>query len=453
MSGLPLVSRLGRQLARFTAAEQGNIAVIFAIALVPVLSFVGAAIDYSRAAQARTAMQSALDSTALMLSRDLSAGTISTSQISTKAQSYFNALFTDTKTLPSVSVAATYNASTTIGSTIQLTGTGTYTTSFMKIAGFPTLDIGTSSTSAWGLTRMRVALVLDVTGSMADDGKMPAMQTAAKNLVDQLSALAKTNGDVYISIVPFSKDVNVGSSNYDKSWIEWSDWEAVNGSCSDNWYKQQSSCVSAGKTWTPKNHNKWTGCITDRDQDYDTKNTAPVSSNSATLFPAEQYSYCNPSNSAYIQPIKPLSYDWTSLKSLIDDLVPTGNTNQGIGLAWGWMTLSMGDPMNAPAKDTNYTYKDAIVLLSDGLNTQNRWYSGASQIDARQKLLCDNAKAQPNNITIYTVQVNTGGDPTSSVLQYCASSSDKFYLVTSASQTVSVFKDIGTSLSKLRVAR
>lgn len=453
MSRLPLVSRLGRQLARFAAAEQGNIAVIFAIALVPVLSFVGAAIDYSRAAQARSSMQSALDSAALMLSRDLSSGTITTSQLSTKAQAYFNALFTDTNTLPSVNVAATYNASTSIGSTIQLSGTGTYTTTFMKIAGFPTLDVGTTSTSAWGLTRMRVALVLDVTGSMADDGKMPAMQTAAKNLIDQLSALAKNNGDVYISIVPFSKDVNVGSTNYTKSWIDWSSWEAANGTCSNTSYTKQSSCVNNGKTWTPKNHNTWTGCVTDRDQNYDTKNTTPVSSNSSTLFPAEQYTYCNPSNSAYIQPIMPLSYDWTSLKSLVDKLVPTGNTNQGIGLAWGWMTLSTGDPMNAPAKDTNYTYKDAIVLLSDGLNTQNRWYNNASQIDARQKILCDNAKAQPYNVTIYTVQVNTGGDPTSSVLQYCASGSDKFYLVTSASQTVSVFKDIGTSLSKLRVAR
>ncbi|WP_061021302.1 TadE/TadG family type IV pilus assembly protein [Bradyrhizobium sp. CCH5-F6] len=453
MSRLPLVSRLGRQLARFAAAEQGNIAVIFAIALVPVLSFVGAAIDYSRAAQARSSMQSALDSAALMLSRDLSSGTITTSQLSTKAQAYFNALFTDTNTLPSVNVAATYNASTSIGSTIQLSGTGTYTTTFMKIAGFPTLDIGTTSTSAWGLTRMRVALVLDVTGSMADDGKMPAMQTAAKNLIDQLSALAKNNGDVYISIVPFSKDVNVGSTNYTKSWIDWSDWEAANGTCSNTNYTKRSSCVNNGKTWTPKNHNTWTGCVTDRDQNYDTKNTTPVSGNSSTLFPAEQYTYCNPSNSAYIQPIMPLSYDWTSLKSLVDKLVPTGNTNQGIGLAWGWMTLSTGDPMNAPAKDTNYTYKDAIVLLSDGLNTQNRWYNNASQIDARQKILCDNAKAQPYNVTIYTVQVNTGGDPTSSVLQYCASGSDKFYLVTSASQTVSVFKDIGTSLSKLRVAR
>ncbi len=79
---------------------------IFAIALVPVLSFVGAAIDYSRAAQARASMQSALDSTALMLSKDLSAGTITTSQISSKAQTCFNALFTDTATLPSVSIGA-----------------------------------------------------------------------------------------------------------------------------------------------------------------------------------------------------------------------------------------------------------------------------------------------------------------------------------------------------------
>ena len=48
---------------------------IFAIALLPILGFIGAAIDYSRATNARTAMQSALDSAALMVSKDLSSGT------------------------------------------------------------------------------------------------------------------------------------------------------------------------------------------------------------------------------------------------------------------------------------------------------------------------------------------------------------------------------------------
>ena len=41
---------------------------------------------------------------------------------------------------------------------------------------------------------------------------MPAMQTAAKSLIDQLSALAKNPGDIYISVVPFAKDVNLGTS-------------------------------------------------------------------------------------------------------------------------------------------------------------------------------------------------------------------------------------------------
>ena len=43
------------------------------------------------------------------------------------------------------------------------------------------------------------------------------MQTAAKNLIDQLSAAV--NGDVYVSIVPFAKDVNAGASNYAQSWV------------------------------------------------------------------------------------------------------------------------------------------------------------------------------------------------------------------------------------------
>jgi hypothetical protein len=64
---------------------------------------------------------------------------------------------------------------------------------------------------------------------MADDGKIPAMQTAAKNLVDQLSGLARTPGDIYISIIPFAKDVNGGASNYNQSWVDFTDWDAGPG--------------------------------------------------------------------------------------------------------------------------------------------------------------------------------------------------------------------------------
>ena len=186
---------LKRLIASFRRSDSGNIAVLFAIAAVPIISFVGAAIDYTRANSARSSMQAALDSTALMLAKDLTDGTITTSQIGAKATAYFTALYTNTDA-KSVAVTATYTQNTGNGSTILVSGTGSVNTDFMKVAGFPNLNFNTSSTSAWGNVRMRVAMVLDNTGSMADDGKMPAMQTAAKSLVDQLSALNKTDGDM-----------------------------------------------------------------------------------------------------------------------------------------------------------------------------------------------------------------------------------------------------------------
>ena len=68
MIGASITSRFRAAARRFIGANEGNIAVIFAIAAIPVVSFVGAAIDYTRANSARSSMQAALDSTALMLS-------------------------------------------------------------------------------------------------------------------------------------------------------------------------------------------------------------------------------------------------------------------------------------------------------------------------------------------------------------------------------------------------
>src|SRR6201991_4172706 len=96
---------------RFRRDQRGNIVVIFAIVLVPLLSFMGAAIDYSRATRARATMQSALDSVSLMVAKDLASGLITTDQIDAKAQAYFAALYTDTEA-QGVQVSAVYNIAT-----------------------------------------------------------------------------------------------------------------------------------------------------------------------------------------------------------------------------------------------------------------------------------------------------------------------------------------------------
>jgi len=440
MPGTSIASQVRRAVSRFPGANEGNIAVLFGFALLPILGFMGAAIDYTRVNSARSSMQAALDSTALMLAKDLSDGRITVDEISGKATAYFTALYTN-KIANSVTIHATYTASSSQGSTIQVNGSGNVTTEFMKVAGFPKLDFNTSSTSAWGNVRMRVAIALDVTGSMDKDGKMDALKPAARSLIDQLGALAKTPGDVSVSIIPFAKDVNVGAGNYDASWINWSDWDNDNKTCSGSWPNQ---------TCTPKNHNTWNGCVTDRDQNYDTLNTAPTGGPS-TRFYAEQYDAC-PAQ------LMPLSHDFAALKSKVDSLTPNGGTNQPIGIAWGWQSLTPTAPLNAPAEDPNYTYKKVLIVMSDGLNTQDRWPSYGNgqtqfngQIDARQRILCDNVKA--DGIVIYTMHVNTDNDPTSAVLQYCASDADKFSTVTSATQIMAAFNNIGSSLSKLRVAR
>src|ERR1700761_8064106 len=228
MLGASIIRHTRQAAARFVGASEGNVAVIFTLAAIPIIGFVGAASDYTRMNEARSTMQSALDSTALMLSKDLSSGKISASEVNSSAQSYFQGLF-DQPGANGITVNATYNADNgNLGSTITLNGSGDINTDFLKVLGMQNLPFSTTSTTAWGNVKMRVALALDNTGSMQDNGKITALRNAVAGsggLIDQLSGLAKNPGDVLISVIPFAKVVNVGSSNYEATWIDWSDWQ------------------------------------------------------------------------------------------------------------------------------------------------------------------------------------------------------------------------------------
>jgi Flp pilus assembly protein TadG len=422
-------------LTRFWNSRHGGVAPMVALTIVPLIGAVGAAVDYTRASAARTALQTSLDSTALMLSK--TAANQTPAELQASATGVFNALFNRSDVQ---NVAVTANYTSIAGSKVTLTGSAIVPTDFLNVLGFSAINISATTTTTWGNTRLRVALVLDNTGSMASDNKMTALKAASHNLLDQLKNAATGPDDVYVSIVPFNKDVNIDATNYAQSWLRWDLWDAQNGTCSNTSYHSESSCTSHGAVWTPANHSTWNGCLTDRDQNFDTTNDAPVAG--GTLYPAEQYSSCP-------TPLMGLSNDWTALSSKIDTMQPQGNTNQAIGLQMGWQSLTAA-PFTVPPKDPNYKYNETIILLTDGLNTQDRWYSNASSIDARQQKTCDNLKAA--GFTIYTVQVNTGGDPTSALLQYCASEPSKFFLLTSSTQIVTTFNQIGNALTNLRLA-
>lgn len=425
------LSKAWSLLEAFRRDERGNVAILFAASLIPVLGLVGAAIDYSRANAIKTTMQAAADSAALAVSKTATSQT--SSQVQSAADTYFRALVTNSEATIT-NVTATYSKASV--SSVKVDATATMKTQFMGLLGFPSLTIAVSSTTAWGNTRLRVALALDNTGSMASSGKITALKTAAKNLIDQLKSSANNAGDVYISIIPFSKDVNIGgSANYTQNWVKWDDWDNANKTCTA--WNKWGSCTK----YEANAHSTWNGCIMDRDQDYDISNAAPVIGQAKTLFPAEQYGYCPVE-------LKPLSYDWTALKNKIDSMTPNGNTNITIGLVWAWHSLTQGSPLAAPAEDPTYDYQKVIILLTDGENTQNRFSSSTSAIDARTQAACTAAKAA--GITIYTILVMEG---TASLLQNCASSSSNYYYLTSANQIITTFDTIGTQLTRLRVAK
>lgn len=454
-----VIDKLRSKWQAFRAAQAGNTVIIFALAVIPVFGAAGAAVDYSRANSVKSAMQAALDSTALMLSRE--AAGLTQTQLDKKANDYFKGLFNRPEA-SNITVKPTYTAAS---SQIFLTGSATVKANFMGLMGIHDLAVHTDATARWGTTRLRIALALDTTGSMADNNKIGQLKTATKDLLKILQAAAQTPGDIDVAIIPFANGVNVGTSNSAKSWLDWSYYKVIGGggwgddynsNSTNNNYSSSSynnwSSGGWGSSWggsSSNNNNNntvssaakklWQGCVMDRDQDYDVKNTTPGVSLKSTLFPAVFSTWCPTS-------LMPLSHDWTALATKVDAMVAVGSTNQTIGLAWAWQALSAGEPFNvtAPSADTT----QVIILLSDGLNTENRWTTDPTKIDDRMKKACENVKTA--GIQVYTILVMAGN---SSVLQKCASKPEMYFQLTAASQMVDTFKTIGTNLSKLRIAK
>jgi Flp pilus assembly protein TadG len=541
----------------FLGNRDANVAMMFGISLIPMVIAAGAGLDLTRAMIVKSNLSEALDATALAVASP----SVADADVQTAAQAYFNANY---KLDASYGSLPTVHA-TRSGQTVNVTASVPMPTTLMNVAGIHSVNVNSSTTVVWGQTKLWVSLVLDNTGSMcqsdtnpganapcnppASGTKIASLQAATHNLLTMLQNASANAGDVKVTIVPFVKDVNVDPANSGATWIDWSSWDAANGTCqisskhsqssctstngtwtwtggsctipsktsqssctgnhgtwtsahcsnsfyttqtncqnnhytwiaaacdisgignsstcTNTWgvwtwttgncnisgYNTQSSCQNATAAWTPNSHTTWNGCVTDRGDssgpnasNYDTMNTAPASS-APSKFLAEQYSPCP-------EKMMPLGYDWTALSTEVDNMVAGGGTNQPIGLVWGWHALSTGDPLNAgtpPGNTTRY-----IIILSDGLNTQDRWYGDgvtqATQVDDRMTAVCTNAKN--DGIIIYALFVDIGGTQgNSSVLQSCASDSSKYWDLTSASQINAAFTAIGQQITNLRVAQ
>jgi Flp pilus assembly protein TadG len=173
----------------------------------------------------------------------------------------------------------------------------------------------------------------------------------------------------------------------------------------------------------------------------------------------------------------------TTVKSKLDQMVATGNTNVAMGMVWGWHMVSPNAPFADGSAYGTANVSKVIVLLTDGdnvmgetSNPNDSTYSGYGYIwqkrlknasnvaldvgatgddrrdamDSRQTKTC--AAARAKGVIIYSIGVGVSTH-SKTVLQGCASTSDKYYDVTDSAQLAAVFDAIAGSIQNLRIAK
>jgi len=162
-------------LARFQRDEKGNIAVIFAITLLPILTAVGCGIDYSQATRIRAKLQSAADAASVASISQMSkgykqallmTGNGTVTDAVNDAADIFNGNisdhsgFTNLSPTPTVTKTGVVLAST-------FTFTADVPTTFMGVVGYSKMTVsGISKSSASLPPYLDFYLMLDVSGSM-----------------------------------------------------------------------------------------------------------------------------------------------------------------------------------------------------------------------------------------------------------------------------------------------
>ncbi len=238
-----LCAVLAAKARAFLPDRRANTAMMFGLALVPILIATGAAIDYARGVMVRQRMSEALDAAALAVGNSpskptscSSGGTACPQALSDTANNYFrqnyNGSPNGTCSTPDDVTISIVNQAVTLSTkcTLDLTVLG------IPMLGIGTRTIGASSTVVWGQTKLWVALVLDNSGSMSqgdrNGSKMSALQDAITNsdygLLKTLQAAAANPGDVEVGIVPFTRSVNAGIAYNGTGavFIDWAEWES-----------------------------------------------------------------------------------------------------------------------------------------------------------------------------------------------------------------------------------
>lgn len=352
---------VSRHLRRFRRDEDGAIVAFTLFVLLLLLASGGIAIDVMRHEMQRAQLQNTADSAVLAAAGAPASADIAASKAKAKqiVEDYFAKAglsnYLD-EIDPEKDIIVTLNSAK-----VGINASMTMDTYLMKLSGIDTLSTKASSTAERRVPKLEVAMVLDVSGSMANNSKLVNLQMAGKQFVTTILGSAKP-GDAVISIVPFSWDVAPGPAIFN----------ALNVDIRHN----------------------YSTCLQFSDSDFDDPSIDPAVQQTQLIFSSEYDSGFDRLNSNYrtcftndYAEILAFSTTESVLHSKIDALVAEGNTSGNTGMKWGaalldpkfrhvnaHMTAAALNLEELPEVSVPSNYNEAetlkfIVMMGDGQNT------------------------------------------------------------------------------------
>ena len=410
---MQVCSKLQRFVKNFGASQKGSIAVMYAVSAIPIFVAAGSAIDYIRYLDNVTELQAALDSAALAAAATPEA----TDAVRLAMAEATFARNLEGGDLADAEIVRSFDIQ---DETVVAVADMDMATSLMQFANIDSmkLSVGTEI-SVPESKNAEIALVLDYSGSMtksiAGGVKYVAMRNAAKDLISDLEA---ANPDkVKFALVPFSHHVY---GTFRKS-----DILGQSGS------------------------GDWTGCTQDRKYPYNLTADAPMPGDNDTKWghpqATEHEDWGCSGHISHKLVMKPLSNDFTYLKSRLDVMTPYQFTHIALGVEFGFQMLSDNEVFEGGVSADDTETQKFMVVLTDGVQTEPAFGPGGirtePQGEANLETLCTNAKTA--GITMITIAYDLDDNDTVTRLKNCASDPvTNFFVATNAAAVAGAFDNI-----------
>ncbi len=451
----------------YWSCTSGAIALMFGLMLPVLVGVAGLSLDYSQAFLVKQRLAQALDAAALAAA----ASSTDEAVITQKVKDFFEANY------PPDKLGVTFDPVVTlVGDEIIVTGNAYYNTTFLSVLGIDTINVDASTTVLREVQGVEVVLVMDNTGSMWTNNNIGALRDAASNFVyimygidtdDGASAdpslldsmVTRDTDYIKIGLVPYSSSVNVGPYGLG---------EDKNGDYYSAPFVNNPHDIPYTTTFWSED---WMGCVLAHDYPDDTLDHEG---------PWDMYRFCRDldTDDPYCledyydagwlihnyhcpeTPLTPLITSPTELKNSIDNMEAAGFTYGNYGMVWGGRVISPEFPFEEGVAWDNQYWRKVIVMMTDGVNTMNYWYSTygptqdhnitPSDLDDRFTEVCNDLKSK--GAIIYAVTFYSGvSENTKDLYRQCATSEDYYHDAPDQEDLIDAFETISRELSNLYI--